>query len=176
MAGYGNRTAPDCTASSLADEHSSTRLGLTDSHSPPFFPCRVPHRSNNALAAQTPTYGAGLGNKHASQPSISPSTSTSTDTEASAEPLRFNTQSTHGSAPYSNAHTYGSASTAGAGWGNKTGSFSKQPDSTLGKLMQKVGAAVHSPGLERKGRAKRDCAVDAQADGEGEGGGLPSAN
>lgn len=33
MAGYGNRTAPDYTAESLTEEHSNTRLGLTDSHS-----------------------------------------------------------------------------------------------------------------------------------------------
>jgi hypothetical protein len=32
MAGYGNRTAPDYTADTLTEQHSSTRLGLTDSH------------------------------------------------------------------------------------------------------------------------------------------------
>jgi hypothetical protein len=32
MAGYGNRTAPDYIAEDLTDQHTSTRLGLTDSH------------------------------------------------------------------------------------------------------------------------------------------------
>jgi hypothetical protein len=32
MAGYGNQTAPDYHPDSLAEQHSSTRLGLTDSH------------------------------------------------------------------------------------------------------------------------------------------------
>jgi hypothetical protein len=110
MAGYGNRTAPDYTAESLTEQHSTTRLGLTDSHSPP-------------------TYGAGFGNKTASQPTvetISPSSSHDNSPPVTEDPaFRFNTQDRHGSAPYSNAHTYGSASTAGAGWGNKTGSFSE---------------------------------------------------
>ncbi|KAH6625669.1 hypothetical protein C7974DRAFT_425297 [Boeremia exigua] len=159
MAGYGNRTAPDYTADALADEHSSTRLGLTDSHSPP-------------------TYGAGFGNKRASQPTTHTATDTDADTtaaaSAAADTPRFNTQDAHGSAPYSNAHTYGSASTAGAGWGNKTGSFSEEGrgegghDSALGKAMQKIGGALHAPGLARKGEAKREA-----ADAHGE---VPTAN
>lgn len=32
MAGYGNRTAPDYVAENLQEEHTSTRLGLTDSN------------------------------------------------------------------------------------------------------------------------------------------------
>ncbi|KAJ4401914.1 hypothetical protein N0V91_007567 [Didymella pomorum] len=141
MAGYGNRTAPDYTAESLTEEHSNTRLGLTDSHSPP-------------------TYGAGFGNKTAPQPSIdtiSPSTSHEKSVDEEDTALRFNSQDRHGSAPYSNAHHYGSASTAGAGYGNKTGSFGDEEhkDSTLGKVMEKVGGIVHSPGLVKKGQAKR---------------------
>ncbi|KAF2624713.1 hypothetical protein BU25DRAFT_460886 [Macroventuria anomochaeta] len=146
MAGYGNRTAPHYTADSLTDEHSSTRLGLIDSHN-------------------APTYGAGLGNKRASQPTISPSSSNekSVDTEDGVEEsFHFNTQDTHGSAPYSNAHTYGSASTAGAGYGNKTGSFSSagdgggHKDSTMGRVMQKIGGVVHSEKIGEKGRVKRE--------------------
>ncbi|KAF3033910.1 hypothetical protein E8E12_005488 [Didymella heteroderae] len=144
MAGYGNRTAPDYTADTLTEEHSNTRLGLTDSHSPP-------------------TYGAGFGNKRASQPSITPSSSADKSVapeDGADSPLRFNSQDWHGSAPYSNAHTYGSASTAGAGWGNKTGSFGddggEHKDSTLGKVMEKVGGVLHSSGLVKKGHAKRE--------------------
>lgn len=140
MAGYGNRTAPEYTASSLEDDHSNTRLDLTDSHSVCSFSLPLPsHPSNDLITSppshpsisppppntpQPPSYGAGFGNKRASQPSISPSTSAGSET--GAEATRFNTQDTHGNAPYSNAHTYGSASTAGAGWGNKTGSFSSE--------------------------------------------------
>ncbi|KZM22258.1 uncharacterized protein EKO05_0011357 [Ascochyta rabiei] len=119
MAGYGNRTAPDYTTTTtpahLGAQHAQTRLG--------------------APSTSAPTYGAGYGNKRAS---LAPTTSAedydkasdhaaaeSDDERGGGEtPLRFDSQTTHGSAPYSGAHTYGSASTAGAGWGNKTGSFS----------------------------------------------------
>ncbi|KAF3039294.1 hypothetical protein E8E11_006216 [Didymella keratinophila] len=162
MAGYGNRTAPDYTADTLTEEHSNTRLGLTDSHSPP-------------------TYGAGFGNKTSSQPTadaISPSSShdKSSSVDEGDGAFRFNSQDRHGSAPYSNAHTYGSASTAGAGWGNKTGSFSEDgvgggdKDSTLGKMMEKVGGIVHSPALVKKGHEKR------VARPSGEGPDAPLAN
>ncbi|KAF1925733.1 uncharacterized protein M421DRAFT_7747 [Didymella exigua CBS 183.55] len=155
MAGYGNRTAHDPTAESLAKEHSHTRLNLTDSHSPP-------------------TYGAGFGNKRAASEHASAETEhASTETEhASTEtkhaPValhsdsnddsapRFDTQGRHGSAPYSNAHTHGSASTAGAGWGNKTGSFARDEDSTLGRVMERVGGVVGSAGLVERGREKRE--------------------
>jgi hypothetical protein len=159
MAGYGNRTAPDYTADNLTGDHSDTHLGLTDSHNP-----------------QPPTYGAGFGNKRASQPTISPSSSTHKSTDEEDSGFHFNTQDRHGSAPYSNAHTYGSASTAGAGYGNKTGSFSSEgdepghKDSTLGKVMQRVGDVLHSPSLAKKGQAKRD------AGPSGEDPSAPAAN
>ncbi|KAL1603329.1 hypothetical protein SLS59_004425 [Nothophoma quercina] len=159
MAGYGNRTAPDYTADSLTEEHSGTRLGLTDSHS-------------------APTYGAGFGNK-TSQPTISPSSSneastTPGDTEDGAqESFHFNTQERHGSAPYSNAHTYGSASTAGAGYGNKTGSFSQEGenkgDSKVGKVLHKIGGVLHSPHLTKKS------GEDARAE-DGQDPNAPTAN
>ncbi|OSS48286.1 hypothetical protein B5807_07903 [Epicoccum nigrum] len=145
MAGYGNRTAPDISPSSHDHDHASTRLGLTDTHDPPTY-----------------AGGAGLGNK------LSQTTSSSSHTADTAhgtdEPLRFDSQARHGSAPYSNAHVYGSACTAGAGWGNKTGSFSDEGHgeggrgSTLGRLVEKVGGVVG------KGRGMRE------GKGEGEGG------
>ncbi|KAF1357317.1 hypothetical protein EJ07DRAFT_181508 [Lizonia empirigonia] len=139
MAGYGNRTAPDYTAEShphLSEQHSNTRFGST--------------------STSPPTYGAGFGNKR-----VSLTPSTSEEKSVDEENLHFDTQETHGSAPYSNAHTYGSASTAGAGYGNKTGSFTnaaegEKKDSTMGKVMQKVGGILHSLALTKKGQAKRE--------------------
>ncbi|XPS80420.1 hypothetical protein M3J09_012376 [Ascochyta lentis] len=122
MAGYGNRTAPDYTVSSpahLSSQHAETRYDVP--------------------ASSAPTYGAGFGNKRAS---LTPTTSeeksmaahdNNDNDETGEEPLRFDTQHTHGSAPYSHAHTYGSASTAGAGYGNKTGSFSEGAGERGGK-------------------------------------------
>lgn len=64
--------------------------------------------------------------------------------------------STGSTAPYSNATPMGSGSTAGAGYGNKTGSFGETKDSTVGKMMEKVGQVVHSEKMEERGRAKRE--------------------
>ncbi|KAG9201415.1 hypothetical protein G6514_005787 [Epicoccum nigrum] len=211
MAGYGNRTAPDISPSSLSHDHASTRLGLTDTHDvrlrsvalpstpapiPHHQPPSSPHPSNartkylptdsptppvaqapashpqpssqkpHADCSQPPTYagGAGLGNKLSQTTSSSSSSHTADTAHATDEPLRFDSQARHGSAPYSNAHVYGSACTAGAGWGNKTGSFSDEGHgeggrgSTLGRLVEKVGGVVG------KGRGMRG------GKGEGEGG------
>ena len=54
MAGYGNRTAPDYTAEDLQDQHSTTRLGLVDSHTP----YHNPHEKHGSGI----TGGAGFGN------------------------------------------------------------------------------------------------------------------
>lgn len=91
----------------------------------------IPPRNANPL--KPPTYGAGFGNKRASQPTLSPSSSN--EKSVDDEDLHFDTQSRHGSAPYSNAHTYGSASTAGAGWGNKTGSFGDDAEGQKGMYV-----------------------------------------
>ena len=152
MAGYGNRTAPDISPSSLSHDHASTRLGLTDAHDVRFpEQNRIPRQ---LTLSQPPTYaaGAGLGNKlsHSSTTSSSPShnsNSTPAD-DATDAPLRFDTQARHGSAPYSNAHVYGSASTAGAGWGNKTGSFSDEGTHTgTYKILQLECVVILGEGI-----------------------------
>lgn len=58
--------------------------------------------------------------------------------------------------PYSNATPHGSGSTGGAGFGNKTGSFSESGDSTLGKVMEKAGHLMHNEKMAEKGRVKRE--------------------
>lgn len=124
MAGYGNRTAPDYTAEShphLSEQHSNTRFGST--------------------STSPPTYGAGFGNKRAS---LTPSTSE--EKPVDEENLHFDTQETHGSAPYSNAHTYGSASPAGAGYGNKTGSFSNAAEGEKKGVFIPTGTREHGNG------------------------------
>jgi len=61
MAGYGNRTAPDYTAEDLQDQHSTTRLGLVDSHTP----YHNPHEKHGSGI----TGGAGFGNSTLPLPS-----------------------------------------------------------------------------------------------------------
>lgn len=58
-------------------------------------------------------------------------------------------------APYSNATPHGSGSTGGAGFGNKTGSFSESSDSTLGKVLEKAGHVTHNAKLAEKGKTMR---------------------
>ncbi|KAI8942164.1 hypothetical protein NX059_000252 [Plenodomus lindquistii] len=135
MAGYGNRTAADYVADDYTDQHESTRLGLTSSNTP----YANPHEKHGSGT----TGGAGFGNKRSSFPSAS------TDTES----LPF--KSSEDTGPYTNATPMGSGSTAGAGYGNKTGSFDASNDSTLGKVLEKVGHMVHNEGLVEKGRVKR---------------------
>lgn len=58
-------------------------------------------------------------------------------------------------APYSGGHPdYGSGSTGGAGFGNKTGNMETK-DSKIGKVMEKVGGMMKSDGMVEKGHAKR---------------------
>ncbi|KAK8238627.1 hypothetical protein IWZ00DRAFT_486750 [Phyllosticta capitalensis] len=61
-------------------------------------------------------------------------------------------------ASYSGATRYGSGTTSGPGFGNKTGSFppSDKHDSTVGKLMEKAGGILKSSKLEAKGLHKRE--------------------
>ena len=144
MAGYGNRTAPDYIADNMTDQHTSTRLGLTDSHGA--YSNAHPKYGSGA------TGGAGFGNK-----------SDSSSLPTSNDEFRFDKHAD--TAPYSGAHDSraGSGSTGGAGYGNKTGEFGgSSGDSTLGKVMEKVGHVVHNEGLVAKGAAKR-----AEAVGEG---------
>ncbi|KAF2852668.1 hypothetical protein T440DRAFT_466792 [Plenodomus tracheiphilus IPT5] len=136
MAGYGNRTASDYVANDYTDQHSSTRLGLTSSNTP----YSNPHEKHGSGT----TGGAGFGNKRSSFPST---------TSSSPESLAF--KSSNDTGPYTNATPLGSGSTAGAGYGNKTGSFDESKDSTLGKVMEKVGHMVHNEGIVEKGRVKR---------------------
>ena len=58
--------------------------------------------------------------------------------------------------PYSNAAPHGSGSTGGAGFGNKTGSFSESSGSTLGKVMEKAGHILHNEKMAEKGRMKSE--------------------
>ncbi|KAK3213979.1 hypothetical protein GRF29_28g1654064 [Pseudopithomyces chartarum] len=55
MAGYGNRNAPDVTASDLETQHSETRFGRDDSH-----PYSNPHETYGSGT----TGGAGFGSIH----------------------------------------------------------------------------------------------------------------
>ncbi|KAI4637750.1 hypothetical protein J4E83_000568 [Alternaria metachromatica] len=136
MAGYGNRTAPDYTAEDLQDQHSTTRLGLVDSHTP----YHNPHEKHGSGI----TGGAGFGNKRSSS---TPDTDTSE--------FRFGSHSD--TAPYSNGTAMGSGSTGGAGYGNKTGEMSgPEPDSLLGKVVEKVGGMVKNDKIEAKGRGMRE--------------------
>jgi hypothetical protein len=107
MAGYGNRTAPDSLAEDLTDQHTSTRLGLTDSHGA--YSNAHPKYGSGA------TGGAGFGNK--SDPSSFHT--------ASNDEFRFGKHTD--TAPYSGANESraGSGSTGGAGYGNKTGEFGR---------------------------------------------------
>lgn len=192
MAGYGNRTAPDYIAEDMTDEHSNTRLGLVDSHgaySNPhhkygsgttggagfgmyysYIVSEELHKTSNQ--EKTTHWALTIGNK---------SKSISTDTHTSShDGIRLGLHKD--TSPYSGATKIGSGSTAGAGYGNKTGSFSshdsggmhcatcihknmliKLVDSTVGKIMEKAGHVVHSSVLTEKGRAKRDEAKAAAA-------------
>jgi hypothetical protein len=92
------------------------------------------------------TGGAGFGNKSNPDPNME---------EYDNTDLRFDSH--RSTAPYSGGSALGSGSTGGAGFGNKTGSMNGEShDSTIGKVMEKVGGVVKSEGLVEKGRAKRE--------------------
>ncbi|KAF1847387.1 uncharacterized protein K460DRAFT_352533 [Cucurbitaria berberidis CBS 394.84] len=149
MAGYGNRTAPDYVAENLQEEHTNTRLGLTDSNAA---------YSNAQHHGSGTTGGAGfdwmasltsnLGNKRSSV--------TKSDSNAPVDEEEFRFGLHKDTAPYSNATPHGSGSTGGAGFGNKTGSFSESSDSTLGKVMEKAGHMMNNEKMAEKGRVKRE--------------------
>ncbi|KAH7359642.1 hypothetical protein BKA66DRAFT_228009 [Pyrenochaeta sp. MPI-SDFR-AT-0127] len=142
MAGYGNQTAPDFAPTDLQEQHSNTRLGLTDSGAA-YSNAHHKHGSGT-------TGGAGYGNKRSSVSKPDSSTAEASDSEE----FRFGT---HGdTAPYSNATPLGSGSTGGAGFGNKTGSFGSSGDSALGKVMEKVGGVMHNEKIAEMGRVKRE--------------------
>ncbi|KAL6702516.1 hypothetical protein ACN47E_001580 [Coniothyrium glycines] len=154
MAGYGNQTAPDYIAEDLQDQHSSTRLGLTDSHAA-YSNAHEKHGSGT-------TGGAGFGNKRSALSKSDSNTSTESDAE-----FRFGSHLD--TAPYSNATPLGSGSTGGAGYGNKTGSFEGSNDSALGKVMEKMGTLIHNQNIAEKGRMKREVGKeehDAEQRGE----------
>ncbi|KAF1939669.1 hypothetical protein EJ02DRAFT_513710 [Clathrospora elynae] len=136
MAGYGNRTAPDYVAEDMEDQHTSTRLGLHKSNTP----YHNPHEKHGSGT----TGGAGFGNKRSS------STPSTDNTE-----FRFGSHTD--TAPYSNATPMGSGSTGGAGYGNKTGEMEgPHKDSTLGKVMEKVGGMMNNGKIVDKGRGMRE--------------------
>lgn len=76
MAGYGNRTAPDSLPEDLTDQHTSTRLGLTDSH--------------GAYSNAHPKYGSGA---------------TGGAGFGMFTSMPFTHPSTHPSAPYASAYS-----------------------------------------------------------------------
>ena len=79
--------------------------------------------------------------------------SSTPDTDTSE--FRFGSHSD--TAPYSNGTAMGSGSTGGAGYGNKTGEMSgPEPDSLLGKVVEKVGGMVKNDKIEAKGRGMRE--------------------
>ncbi|KAF2400812.1 hypothetical protein EJ06DRAFT_556311 [Trichodelitschia bisporula] len=80
-----------------------------------------------------------------------------TEDAESFQPLK--TESSHSTTPYSNATQHGSGTTAGAGYGNKTGEHAAaKADSMLGRVMQKAGSVVHNEGLIEKGTERRKSA------------------
>ncbi|KAF2751138.1 hypothetical protein M011DRAFT_473652 [Sporormia fimetaria CBS 119925] len=84
-----------------------------------------------------PSYagGPGFGNKNAPTPS-----------DIKDDDLKLSTTpSKHPSMP-----------SIGAGYGNKTGEFRESHDSTLGKIVEKAGHALHNANLEHKGRHMRE--------------------
>lgn len=142
-AGFGNKMAPEPTHDE-SDE--SYRFGkhteggaysnAHDKYGSGSSLRFLPHNSFRQLvllAKSLPgaTGGAGFGNK--SNPDHDMSTYDNKD-------LRFASHTS--TAPYSGGHPdYGSGSTGGAGFGNKTGNMETN-DSTIGKVMEKVGSMV----------------------------------
>ena len=83
------------------------------------------------------------------------SSSTPTDTSLDTSEFRFGSHTD--TAPYSNATPMGSGSTGGAGFGNKTGEMEgPTKDSTLGKVMEKVGGMMKNEKIVEKGRGMRE--------------------
>ncbi|KAF2448964.1 hypothetical protein P171DRAFT_518399 [Karstenula rhodostoma CBS 690.94] len=148
MAGYGNVNAPDLSPNDLETQHSETRFGRDDSH-----PYSNPHETYGSGT----TGGAGFGNKSAPDAPL--------DTDNS----HFRFGSHQDTSPYSGGTRHGSGSTGGAGYGNKTGSFGESQDSSLGKVLEKVGHAVKNEGLVEKGHAKRVEKGLGRSEGELEG-------
>ncbi|KAF1997083.1 hypothetical protein P154DRAFT_537408 [Amniculicola lignicola CBS 123094] len=135
MAGYGNRTNPDLDHNDLVEQHSNTRFGVDHSNA---------YSGGHETYGSGTTGGAGFGNK------TMPSDSTVDNSE-----FRFGNRDD--TQPYSgHAGRHGSGSTGGAGFGNKTGSFGESKDSTMGKVMEKIGTVTHNEKMVEKGRAKRE--------------------
>lgn len=61
----------------------------------------------------------------------------------------------HDTAPYKGATGFGSGSTAGAGYGNKTKDEGAD-DSRRGKVMEKIGGLFGKEELKEKGKAMRE--------------------
>ncbi|QDS74712.1 hypothetical protein FKW77_000664 [Venturia effusa] len=132
-AGFGNKTAPQ---PSHDENDESYRFGKhTDGGA---------YSNAHEKYGSGATGGAGFGNK--SNPDQDMELYDNKD-------LRFGSHES--TAPYSGGHPdYGSGSTGGAGFGNKTGNMATG-DSSVGKLMEKVGGLVKNEGMVEKGHAKR---------------------
>ncbi|KAF2477442.1 uncharacterized protein BDR25DRAFT_308370 [Lindgomyces ingoldianus] len=134
--GFGNKMSadPDPNHPELSEQHTTTRFGRNDFHA---------YSGGHETYGSGAVGGAGFGNKTAPE---------SEDYDNSN--IRFGS---HGETkPYSGHTEHGSGTTGGAGYGNKTGVFKTRNDSTLGKLMEKVGHVTHNENLAEKGRAKRE--------------------
>jgi len=132
-AGFGNKTAAEATHDEGDDSY---RFGKhTDGGA---------YQNAHEKYGSGATGGAGFGNKSNPDPDMS---------SYDNKDLRFDSHSS--TAPYSGGHPdYGSGSTGGAGFGNKTGNMETK-DSTIGKVMEKVGGMMKNEGLVKKGHAKR---------------------
>jgi hypothetical protein len=100
------------------------------------------------------TGGAGYSNKSSGRDEFGDSSDT-----------RFGSSTETGA--YSGSNEYGSGSTSGAGYGNKSAAHSahdnneksdKKSDSTLGKLMAAGGKMMKNEKMVEKGEAKREAA------------------
>ncbi|KAK5109245.1 hypothetical protein LTR62_007227 [Meristemomyces frigidus] len=137
--GHGNKTAPEPSI----DDTSDLRLDKHH-HTAPY--------SNATEHGSGTTSGVGYGNKKAPDAG-----------EVDTSGTRFGSH--QHSKPYTGATQYGSGSTGGAGYGNKhTNAHSGgPPDSTTGKLMEKVGGMLHKEGMVEKGAVKREQAKESAA-------------
>jgi hypothetical protein len=158
MAGYGNRTAPDYIAEDMADQHTSTRLGLHDSHGAysdahprygsgatggagfgtvvPFYTTPCPsfvfyYTTYSVSTLSFPPYIDITEVECADYVCVQGNKSDPSTMPSSNDEFRFDKHAD--TAPYSGAKESraGSGSTGGAGYGNKTGEFGKGSGGTL---------------------------------------------
>ncbi|KAF2834351.1 hypothetical protein M501DRAFT_593067 [Patellaria atrata CBS 101060] len=136
--GFGNRTSSE---GDFSEEHANTRFGSATN--------KDSYSGATEYGSGT-TAGVGYGNKKVPD-----------SDEVDNSDTRFGSHTN--TDPYSDSTGYGSGTTGGAGFGNKTGSFSRDEssqggknDSTMGKVMEKVGSMMHKDNIKDKGHEKRE--------------------